>query len=452
MDEDKSNKDILLFDIDEGEGKPQEIEDIEKRYNDAKNSLDEKDIKTTDKGEKEFNTNVLLLNCYWIELLSKISLTTYLIIYEIIIYLIISSFLQLINGNIDNVKNMLILVFNQIGLKWLFVVSIAQHLSIGFFCLTNFSKVLKEKDKPLKFIISNIIKSILFYLVSIFIMRNMIRDGLFGAIIDEINKIEISKEGKDMILHVIEDLKKIVIRYIGNLLGNYNNYLEQLLIYSLYITLFKTPKSAQSNLKIFTRLLSILPISYIIISFVFRALNNLGKITLSLYVIPIFVGNKFTIFGFFIAFLLYLKIKDKNYKMFDEEGHILPNVFAKISSKIFSFFGFIELYIGLFHSELLTYGIGSYYLLILCAPIMTLYDYKKDYEIHIKPCKKINLGKFINFVSSIFLYGIVFLLGFIIFAFAMGTFVKYIKPLVEFIINNFENIIQIFDMLYTSLS
>ena len=452
MDEDNSNKDIPLFDTVEDEGKPQEDEDIQKRYNKTKNSLDEKDIKTTDKGEKEFNTNVLLLNCYWIELLSKISLTTYLIIYEIIIYLIISSFLQLINGNIDNVKNMLILVFNQIGLKWLFVVSIAQHLSIGFFCLTNFSKVLKEKDKPLKFIISNIIKSILFYLVSIFIMRNMIRDGLFGAIIDEINKVEISKEGKDMILQVIEDLKKIVIRYIGNLLGNYNNYLEQLLIYSLYITLFKTPKSAQNNLKIFTRLLSILPISYIIISFVFRALNNLGKITLSLYVIPIFVGNKFTIFGFFIAFLLYLKIKDKNYKMFDEEGHILPNVFAKISSKIFSFFGFIELYIGLFHSELLTYGIGSYYLLILCAPIMTLYDYKKVYEIHIKPCKKINLGKFINFVSSIFLYGIVFLLGFIIFAFAMGTFVKYIKPLVEFIINNFENIIQIFDMLYTSLS
>jgi hypothetical protein len=130
-------------------------------------------------------------------------------------------------------------------------------------------------------------------------------------------------------------------------------------------------------MKILTRLLSILPISYIIISFVFRALNNLGKITLSLYAIPIFVGNKFTIFGFFIAFLLYLKVKDKNYTMFDEEGNILPNVFAKISSKIFSFFGFIELYIGLFHSQLSTYGIGSYYLLILCAPIMTLYDYKK---------------------------------------------------------------------------
>ena len=116
MDEDKLNKDILLFDIDEGEGKPQEIEDIEKRYNDAKNSLEEKELKTTDKGDKEFNTNVLLLNCYWIELLSKISLTTYLIIYEIIIFFIISSFLQLINGNIDDVKNMLILVFKQIGL------------------------------------------------------------------------------------------------------------------------------------------------------------------------------------------------------------------------------------------------------------------------------------------------------------------------------------------------
>ncbi len=88
--------------------------------------------------------------------------------------------------------------------------------------------------------------------------------------------------------------------------------------------------------------------------------------------------------------------------MFDEEGYIIPIIFAKISSKIFAFFGLIELYIGLFHSELTVYGIGNNYLLILCAPIMILYDYKKNYEIHIKPFEKINLGGCINFFVSIF--------------------------------------------------
>ena len=65
-------------------------------------------------------------------------------------------------------------------------------------------------------------------------------------------------------------------------------------------------------------------------------------------------------------------------------------------------FGLIELYIGLFHSELTVYGIGNNYLLILCASIMILYDYKKNYEIHIKPFEKVNLGGCINFFVSIF--------------------------------------------------
>ena len=69
-------------------------------------------------------------------------------------------------------------------------------------------------------------------------------------------------------------------------------------------------------------------------SLILRALNNLGKITLSLYISPIIVGPKFTIFGFFISILYYIKFKEKNYKMYDEEGNLIPSVFAKLSSKI----------------------------------------------------------------------------------------------------------------------
>ena len=118
----------------------------------------------------------------------------------------------------------------------------------------------------------------------------------------------------------------------------------------------------------------------------------------------IFVGPKYTVFGFFISLLLYIKIREKKYKIFDEENNVIPSVFAKISSIIYAIFGFIELLIGLFFPSLTVIGLGNYYLLILCAPIMILYDYKMKYEIHIYPCKKRNLGIFINIFVSLFFY------------------------------------------------
>ena len=199
-------------------------------------------------------------------------------------------------------------------------------------------------------------------------------------------------------------------------------------------------------------MLSIFPIAYIILSLIFRALNNLGIIYLSPFVSPIFGGPKFTIYGFFISFLLNIKLKVKKYKMLDDEGDIMPRVFAKASSQIFSIFGLIELYTGLFHHKLSAYGIGTYYLLILCAPIMILYDYKKKYELRIRPCVKQNFGNCVNISTSIILYGTALIAGFFLFIAFMSIFKQYVKPLVEIVIKNFKNIIQLIDMIYTSSS
>ena len=173
--------------------------------------------------------------------------------------------------------------------------------------------------------------------MSIIILGNIIKDGIFGNLIDEVNKVEISPDGKNKILELINDLKKIIIRYVGNLLADYNNSLDKLLIGSLYSILFSSPKFIKEKNIIYFILLFIIPIIYILFSITLRTLNNLGKIDLSLYISPLFVGPKFIIYGFFISLLFYIKIKRKKYKMFDEEGYIIPIIFAKISSKIFAF-------------------------------------------------------------------------------------------------------------------
>jgi hypothetical protein len=164
---------------------------------------------------------------------------------------------------------------------------------------------------------------------------------------------------------------------------------------------------------------------------------------------PIFVAPKFSIFGFFITFLLFIKIKEKKYKIFDEEKNIIPSVFAKISSAIFAIFGLIEFVIGIFFSDLSKIRLGYHYLMILCAPIMILYDYKRKYEIHIRPCKKTNFAIFINIFVTIILNAIVFILGFVLCLTIISLFNLYIQPLIYFIIENFDKIIALIDFFYS---
>ena len=403
MNQVNSNKDISL--LSENENKPLEMKDIA-QASDCNKDFDEgiEEKKTfKNKETKEYNTNTLLLNSYWIELVSKGAFGFSILFYEIVGYYVFMSFSHVINGNFNDIKEFTTVLLKDIGLKWLIIVKVNQNLSKGFFCLINFTKILKNKNNLLKFFITNFIKSIVFYFLSIIIMKYMIEMGVFETIINEIKKQDVSQNIKDITLELIEDLKKITIRSVGNLLGDYNNSLDKLVIGSLYVIFFSSPKCIKKKYLIFLRLLSILPISYIILSFVFRSLNNSGVVNLSLFITPIFVGNKITIFGFFIAFILYLKYKEKRrYKMIDEEGNILPSVFAKVSSIIFAFFGLVEFYVGLFHPDIAKYGIGNNYLIILCAPIMILYDYKKDYELRIKPCKNNNLGTCVNISTSIF--------------------------------------------------
>ena len=127
-------------------------------------------------------------------------------------------------------------------------------------------------------------------------------------------------------------------------------------------------------------------------------------------------------------------------------------VFSKISSKTFSVFGFIELIIGLFLPSLKVYGIGNHYLVILCSPIMMLYDYKKKYEKHIKPCPKINIAKYINILVFIILYAIIVILGVAVLGIILELLLEYIRPVVQFIVNHFEKIMQIINLIYLLFS
>ena len=472
MDNEKSQKEMAFLYSPEDDEIPQEVIDWEQKNSQEESKEEKKDlkekkdneqqnlcindtseemeIKVTTENEfkefKEFKTNWLILNRYWIHLVSKICFFFSIIIYEVIGSFVIVSLFNLFNQDVENIINMIMLI-KGVAIKWIFITSTIQHLSIGFFSLTNFSDILKETNKTSKFFIYVILKVLFFYLMSVIILKVIIEDTIFKKISEESNKemgkIKLPEELKEEVLEVINDIKEITIRNVGNLLGDYNNNLDKLLMGILYITLFSSPNFIKDKYLLFFRLLSIFPIIYIILSLILRSLNNIGKIKLSLYISPLLVGPKFTIFGFFISVLFYIKIKQRKYKMYDEENNLIPSVFAKISSKIFAIFGFIELITGLFFPGLSDYGIGGHYLIILCAPIMILYDYKKKNEIHIRPCKKKDLANCINNSISIIGYIILIFLGLNVFGWIIIIFQEYIVDILQFIIDFYIEIVDI---------
>ena len=437
----KNNSDDLKSQLRELDDNPKDSEDSESKDLCINNTYD-KEVKVTtqNKEKKELNTNRLLLNSYWIELISKISFALSMLIYESLAIFALGSIIQILNeGNIKVFGELYELVFKEIGLKWFFLIKLSQHLSIGFFCLTNFSKVIKESKDFYNFFILTLIKVLIFYLLSITIMKQIIENLIFGKIIERIRDADVSEDIKKNVLRVTNDLKIKSIKIIGNLL-----------VGSIYYFLFSSKKTLKGLKLLFFRLLSILPIIYIIVSLIFRILNNLGKITLNLYISPLFVGPKVIVFGFFVTLLFYIKLKESKYQIFDEENYIIPNVFAKLSSKVFSIFGFIELFIGLFYPSFSPYGVGNNYFLILCAPIMILYDYKMKYEIHIYPCKKRNLGICINIFVSLFFYSLICLLLIPLIFQVSIIFLEYISPIVNFIQDNFKIILQFIGDYYSN--
>jgi hypothetical protein len=134
-------------------------------------------------GKKTMNTLLQNLNSYWLELIGSISLMLSLLIYEIIAFVVIDIILPIFRDGAVNTKSITDayeIIFKEFGIKWLFFITMSQHLSVGFFCLTTFSNMFQETKNITKFYIINILKVAIFYGFSVFILKVLIKDSLGG--------------------------------------------------------------------------------------------------------------------------------------------------------------------------------------------------------------------------------------------------------------------------------
>ena len=397
-------------------------------------------------GKREMNTILSNLNFYWIEIMASLGLFIYLYIYEIAGICIAWSLLNLFKlDNIESIGETISFITQKIGLKWFTLVEVFQNLSVGFFCLTTFSGIFKESHNIKRFFIFSIIKALCYYILSIVILRLYIIRGIKDFIRDNIEESskKYTTEEKDKLIGWFNKIMDQILIIVGNFLATYNVFLEKLIIGSLYIFLFKTPNNIRGTKKVIFRSLSIIPIIFILSSLVFRALNTIQYIKLNVFISPILLGSKVTIFGFFIITLCIIKYKSLKFNVYDSENAISPKVFKKVASKTFLTFGVIELIIGLFISKWSKFGIGSKYLLILCVPIITLYDYKKKAEVNLFCSNKKDYSKCFKAVFNIVGYFFAIIFGAIFYILLRYFVDTYISPVLEIVIENLDFILQI---------
>ena len=431
--------------------KPNENNQLTKDINDVDTESNDSSAPI---GKKTMNTLLQNLNSYWLELLGSISLMISLFIYEVLGIVAVDTVLPIFqDGKVDfkKINEAYEIIFKDFGIKWLFFITMSQHLSVGFFCLTTFSNMFHETKNIKKFFIINILKVAIFYGFSIFILEVIIKDGIggyFKSKIDEVKK-DAEKKGKIVSFEktylIFEMLIDKFCNVASNFLSTYNTFLEKTVLGFLYISLFYEPKALEGKKILFFRLLATIPISFIIISIILRALHNTEVIELNEYVLPLLLGPKITVYGFFISTLLTIKYKSLSYNVFDEENYIDSRVFTKIGSKNFGIFGILELLIGLFCPSWSAIGIGGKYLLVLCAPIMTLYDYKRKYKVTFPFCKKGDMSRCLKIVLNIFGYFILTILAILLLMFAIEFVNEYIAPILEFILDNFDLVVMVIE-------
>lgn len=396
-------------------------------------------------GKKEMNTLLTNLNSYWVEILASLGLFIFIIIYEIIGFIILLFLKSLYEFRIDMIGQLIKGITEDIGIKWFVLIVIFQHLSIGFFCLTTFSNIFHETQNIKNFFIYNSIKVVGFYLLSIIILDLVIGDNLKSMIKENIeeNSYKYEPEYKKKLLAMLDSFVEYVSIFVGNLLAIFNIFYDKFILGILYIFLFTTPYDIKGFKKYLFRACSIFPIVFIICSLVIRALVTTKKIKMSFYLTPLFLASKITIYGFFIITLLIIKIKSLKYNVYDEEKYISPKVFKKIATKTFLFFGVLEFLIGFFRAEWSNIGIGGKYLIILCTPIIALYDYKKKNKLTIRCFPEKDLSKCFSITFNAIGYFIIFILGTVLYYLYDAIYKEIIDQILDTISHNIDLFLSI---------
>jgi len=182
------------------------------------------------------NSKVTKLSFYWTEIVATLGLFIFIYIYEILGIAVSLSLITLFKEGVTVLGTIIKAFANPKIIKWLILNTVFQHLSVGFLCLTTFSNVFKETRNIKKFFIFNIIKVLLYYILSIIILFVFIdKFQLFIQDSIEKNINEISYDKREKIIEMMNKFRDFSLSTVGNLLATFNVFLDKLVIGTLNI-------------------------------------------------------------------------------------------------------------------------------------------------------------------------------------------------------------------------
>jgi hypothetical protein len=267
------------------------------------------------------------------------------------------------------------------------------------------------------------------------------------------NQIQYAKVTDKKVERFFGTLIEKVVNYVGRFLSTYNIFLEKIVFGTMYIFLFNKPKNLEGKKLLYFRLLALIPVIFTILSLIFRALHYSYKddrnrfFGINIYVLPLLLGSKIGIYMFYISTLSIIKYMSLKNEVFDDQNDIRPEIFAKIGSRCFGVMGIVELIIGLFLPSWSTVGIGEKYLLIICAPILALYDYKRKYKLKFPCCKKGNMSLCFRLVFLNVAFLVIIFFYFLIISFVIMAIGNRMEDVSFFIIDNNDLVNKVMDMI-----
>lgn len=216
--------------------------------------------------------------------------------------------------------------------------------------LTN---ILYNKDKIIRYIFLYLIGAIAFVFIFKYAVSLTIKYLLFQS------NITLEKDG-------IKALTLLFISILGNFV-NLNVFVDFFLCALFYFFLFYTPK--KMNLKFF-RALIIIPLLYMITSFVLIIMNKKGLLAFNYYLSSFMVSKRISGYAIFLGYLLMLKIKNKNYSSFYVDSSFVSMYLCVLIATISTIDYFLS-----FIPESTNYLVGDSYMLFLSIPIVAFFNY-----------------------------------------------------------------------------
>lgn len=245
------------------------------------------------------------------------------------------------------------------------------NLSTPFILVTIIANVTRNPQSLKKYCIKYFIYAILFYAFEIILFRCFIVPFLEQTFMYMLNvEGQMPKEAHIIILKMLS--------YISSSFSNLNTFIDVFIctLFAFFV-LYQPKFKHQKSIKIF-RTMTILPVIYIVASFILIGFNKMGYISYGIEFGALLIHRSYVCLLFFIFIILYIKYKRKTMSNEDDDkylgyvntnrGLMYFNIVIVSVLLVLSTFDFLLSFIP--NSEY--FNVGSSYYIIVGIPLLLL--------------------------------------------------------------------------------